>query len=137
MFSRLAVIAACVMFATTAAIAQSSGSINAPDNKGIITDHQTGGTNIINRLPPRIPLGLYQNQQQIGLVKAYKISTDGTQILFTNPRISSGTVDFNSTMEFQHYMISCPALKPPGNVQAAFTSSLVIGNVECEIVGKR
>jgi len=128
---------AAVLVAALPAIAQTPSGINAPNNQGIITQGQTGGTNIVQQGPPRLPLGLYQSGFEIGLVQRFAVSSDGKQIVLTNPRIASGTVDFSANMEIQDYVIYCPGLAPPTRGQAAFTSSVVIGDVSCAIIGSR
>lgn len=110
-------------------------SIVAPGNSGIITQGQTGGTNVILQGPPRLPLALYQYGQQIGAVEGGATSADGKQITLTNPRIASGTVNFSADMEFQNLLIRCPEFV--GQHQAAFNAVSILGAVRCDVVGKR
>jgi hypothetical protein len=111
-------------------------SISAPNNSGIIAPNNSG-TITQNQGPPRIPLGLYQNGFQIGLVEGFELSPDGKQIIFANPKIASGTVDFLAGMEFQDWMVDCRSLAPQRGGQAAFTVSTAIGRVPCSIIAKR
>jgi hypothetical protein len=110
--------------------------INAPNNSGIIAPNNSG-TITQNQGPPRIPLGLYQNNQQVGIVAAFSLTPDGRQIVFSTPRIASGTVDFYASMEFQNFVVDCRNLAPPSRGTAAFTVAVVAGDVACPIVGKR
>jgi hypothetical protein len=133
----LPAVAILAMLQAVPAIAQSSTGINAPNNKGIVTKNQSGGTNIINQGPPRLPLALYQYGEQIGLVAGFSESADKTKIFFKNPVIASGTVDFSKNMEFRNLIVSCPALTPPGGGHAAFVTSRIIGTVPCAVEGHR
>jgi hypothetical protein len=117
--------------------APASGGIVAPNNSGIVTQGQSGGTNIINPAPPRVPLGLYQSGQQIGRVQDFTISADGKQIILTNPRVASASADGGANMEFQNLIVKCPALARMINPNAGFNSSIIVGTIDCAIAGNR
>jgi hypothetical protein len=91
----------------------------------------------INLGPPRIPLGLYQSGQQIGRVDGVSMGADGKQVIFANPSIASGTVDFAQNIEFQDILVSCPSLGAMSRGHSAFTVGSMIGDVTCNIIGKR
>jgi len=112
------------------------GNITAPNNTGIITNGQSGGTNTVIQGPPRLPLGLYQSDQQIGLVDGSSVSADGKQITLNNPRTASGTVNFAANIELgDHLVLACPSLAP--SRPAAFSAVSTVGRVTCTVVGNR
>jgi hypothetical protein len=90
----------------------------------------------INQGVPRRPAGLYQSDQMIGLVDAFKLN--GGKITFTNPRISSGIVDLEANMEFQDLVISCPGFASvTSGRRAAQTTIMVNGAMDCDVVRNR
>ena len=118
-------------------LAQAPSGITAPNNQGIITQGQTGGTNIINPSLPRQPLGLYQAGQQIGRVENASMSADGKTVVLINPRIASGSVDNAGNLEFRNFIISCPELAKMINPNAGMNSVMMVGTTNCVIVGTR
>lgn len=63
--------------------APSNSGIVAPGNNGIITQGQTGGTNVINSLPPKLEGKLYQNGQPVGDVAGVSVDESRNRITFS------------------------------------------------------
>ena len=112
--------------------------INAPHNSGIIAPNNSG-TITQNQGPPRAPLGLYQSGQSIGSVEGFYMSVDGKQITFVNIRLSEGAIDLNGNVEFQNFVLSCPALMSAVDPRAARAAMIAISldRASCEIIGNR
>lgn len=113
------------------------GDVN--NNQGIITRGQTGGTNIINREPPRRPDGLYQGGQVVGMVSGIKPNADSSGVTLQNVRIASGAVDLTAPLELQNALIRCPALEAMYNPNAVvgFRSIMLAGPTQCKVLGPR
>jgi hypothetical protein len=115
-----------------------SPAINAPNNSGIVTQNQSGGTNIINQGPPRRPNGLYQGGREIGTFeRSAALGENGISI--SNVRITQ-VVDLTAPIEIQKWSFQCANLfkqiaaaqgpNPPAQIGAIF-----IGTFECTVAG--
>jgi hypothetical protein len=86
--------------------------------------------------PPRIPTGLYQNGERIGLVQGITPSEDNKTVTFRNLRISGSGMNLRAPIEIQNALISCPTLFN-ANTNAAQVSIMIAGDTVCDIVGQR
>ncbi len=111
-------------------------SISAPNNSGIIAPNNSG-TITQYQGPQRLPLGLYQNGQPIGRVEAFSVNAGEAEIVFKNPRLSGGMIDREGSLDFQDFVLSCPALLERINPNAATTSVAILGTISCKIIRRR
>ena len=86
--------------------------------------------------PPRVPNGLYQNGERIGIVEGFTVSPDNKSVTFHNLPMAGSVMNLKNYIEIQNVLVSCPTLFniPTGAVQ---TSILINGDTICDIVGVR
>jgi hypothetical protein len=105
------------------------------DNRGIITQGQTGN-NTINVAPPRDAAGVYQGDLRVGKVDGPTINEAASTISF-QALVFNEFPDPNKPLEYGNLLLSCENIPQKEPNTFVGTLSAMIAGAQCRIIGKK
>ena len=118
------------------------GSVNAPNNTGIITQGQSGGQNtIINPPAPRADNRIYQDGQAVAMIDGASVNEAAKKVSF-NTVWNSDTLDYKRPIEFRKYVLRVVSVDLAGRTLLGMAPNGQMGTnitpgMECAIIGSR